>query len=50
MIYNNLVLDSVHPSEVEELLDYLSPEGLFIASSCKTEEDAMELLKIVEKR
>ena len=45
----NLVLLEVHPSEIDELMDLLSPEGLFISTSCKTEDDARELLKRIEK-
>jgi len=45
----NLVLTEVHPSEIDDLLGCLSPKGLYIASSCKTENEARELLKKIEK-
>lgn len=45
----NLVLTEVHPSEIDDLLGYLSPKGLYIASSCNTEDEAVELLKKVAK-
>lgn len=45
----NLILTEVHPSELDELMELLSPEGLYISTSCKTEDDAKELLKKVEK-
>lgn len=43
----NLVLLEVHPSEINSLMDCLSPEGLFIATACETEDEAKELLKQV---
>jgi hypothetical protein len=45
----NLVLHEVHPSEIDELMDILSPEGVYISTTCKTEDDARELIKKVEK-
>lgn len=45
----NLVLNGVNPEEIDELLEYLSPKGLFISTSCRKEEDAKYLLKKAEK-
>lgn len=45
----NLVLLSVHPSEIDDLIGCLSPKGLYISTSCKSEEEANRLLKKVEK-
>jgi len=45
----NLILLEVHPTEIEDLLDCLSPKGLYISTSCKSEDEARELLKKVEK-
>ena len=40
---------SCRPEEVEFLLSRLKPEGLFISTSCTTEEEAYAVLKKVEK-
>ncbi len=45
----NLVLTGVHPVEIDDLIGCLNPKGLFISTSCKTEEDAGTILKKVEK-
>jgi hypothetical protein len=37
------------PQEIEGLLEELSPEGLFICTTADTEDEAVELLKNVEK-
>lgn len=44
----NLVLTEVHPAELDELMEVLSPKGLYIAMSGKTEDEAKALLKKVE--
>ncbi|MCJ7738070.1 MAG: hypothetical protein MUQ10_12290, partial [Anaerolineae bacterium] len=40
---------SIPPEEVETALDLLSARGLFISTSCETEEQARDLLKKTEK-
>jgi hypothetical protein len=44
-----LVLIFVKPQHVERLLKNLSPKGLFISTSCVTEDEADDLLKSVNK-
>ena len=44
-----LALQYVAAEKVEKLLENISPEGLFIITSCKSEDDAKELLRKVEK-
>jgi 5-methyltetrahydrofolate--homocysteine methyltransferase len=46
----NLVLCDADPYGIEKLLENISPRGLYISSICKTEEEANELLKMVEER
>lgn len=44
-----LVLNEVKPIELEELMENLSPEGLFLSITCGTEEEAGETLKRIER-
>jgi 5-methyltetrahydrofolate--homocysteine methyltransferase len=45
----NLVLSCQDNSKLERLLDNISPVGLYIGTSCPTEDEAAELVKNVEK-
>ncbi len=44
-----IVMLGVNPKEIEEILKYVSPKGLYMQTSCDTEEDALDLLRQVEK-
>lgn len=44
-----LVLTKVHTSEINTLMEYLSPKGLFISMNCKDEEEVMALEKKIER-
>jgi hypothetical protein len=44
-----LVLNEVHPVELDELMNNLKPEGLFISMACTTVEEATGILKKIEK-
>jgi hypothetical protein len=39
----------VNPKEIETILKYVSPKGLYMQTSCDTEDEALNLLKQVEK-
>jgi hypothetical protein len=43
-----LVLNEVHPIELGELMENLSPEGLFLSMECKTEAEAREMARRIE--
>lgn len=45
----NLVIDWIDPDQIEKLLQNISPKGVFISTHCKTEDEAKDLIKAVEK-
>lgn len=44
-----LILDNVQTVEIDDLMECLSPKGLFIATHCNSQDEAEELLKKFEK-
>jgi predicted GIY-YIG superfamily endonuclease len=38
-----------NPKEIEKILKYVSPKGLYMQTNCDTEDDALDLLKQVKK-
>ncbi len=44
-----IVMLGVNPKEIEEILKYVSPKGLYMQTNCETEDDALDLLRQVEK-
>jgi hypothetical protein len=44
-----LILRCMNPSKIEKLLENNSPKGLFITTTCDTEDESKDLLKKVEK-
>ena len=44
-----LIITSVENDKIEKLLDNISIKGVFLQTSCETEEDAKHLLALIEK-
>jgi 5-methyltetrahydrofolate--homocysteine methyltransferase len=45
----SIVMLGVNPKEIEEILKYVSPRGLYMQTSCSSEEEASDLLRQVER-